>query len=538
MFSSSLTTLISTNDSSSRTGNYQLEFAQIDTFLAHLRKMSGDSEEDRDSSQETRAERDAVQRQKTLHESLFELVSPEGGAERRRELNKIADQKELNLQEQDSSLEKRLLNEQLDEQSAAAAAVANPGAIAASLSGGEPVATNMVGLAQAAAIGSSFVASNGGSNQAAIANPLPQAQAVAAPPVSVAVVASEQQTVQAQLKPPVETAALTTGPTAVQPKTSVQSTPQFSPNGNPALEIRDPNTTPRQLSLLASYSDISGALTGAVRNVRNPQTGEGKQVSRRFGSDEPDRSDSSNGWGASDKGSKPATLPFADLLEFPETAPPKSPTAAETELASGNDSSPEQPSSQSESSSQGERSSSENGIPLDSNWLEQKPQKAVPSFVSALDHVLASRNRRRFSAEETAKEALAAQSQFRDPATTNAASVNSAANASAPAAREKPMLEQIDRVRLVQRVANACQSAANQSGTIRMKLHPEALGSLSLKIQVKNKTFNAQIETETESAKTVLLENLDGLRERLAEQGIRLESFEVVNVGPASENQE
>ncbi len=534
MLSSSLTTSISTNDSSSRTGNYQLEFAQIDTFLAHLRKMSGDSEEDRDSSQETRAERDAVQRQKTLHESLFELVSPEGGTERRRELNKIADQKELNLQEQDGSLEKRLLTERLDEQATAAAAIANPGAIAASLSGGEPVATNMIGLAQAAAIGSSFVASNGGSNQAAAANPVPQTPVVAAPPVSVVVVSSQQQTVPTQLKPPVETAALTTGPTAVQPKTSVQSTPQFSPNGNPSLEIRDPNATPRQMSLLASYSDISGALLGAVRYVRNPQTGEGKQVSRRFGSDEPDRSDSSNGWGASEKGAKPATLPFADLLEFPDTAPPKSLTAAEAESASGNESSPEQPSSQGEQqSSQDERPSSENGIPLDSSWLEQKPQKAVPSFVSALDHVLASRNRRRFSAEETAKEALAVQSQFRDPATANAASVNVEANASAHAAREKPMLEQIDRVRLVQRVANACQSAANQSGTIRMKLHPEALGSLSLKIQVKNKTFNARIETETESAKTVLLENLDGLRERLAEQGIRLESFEVVNTGPA-----
>jgi len=92
---------------------------------------------------------------------------------------------------------------------------------------------------------------------------------------------------------------------------------------------------------------------------------------------------------------------------------------------------------------------------------------------------------------------------------------------------DRPMLDQMERVRLVQRVANACLFAANQSGTIRIKLHPEALGSVAVKIRTKNKTMNIELEAETEAAKAVLLENAGDLKRQLLKHGIQVESFSV-----------
>ena len=89
------------------------------------------------------------------------------------------------------------------------------------------------------------------------------------------------------------------------------------------------------------------------------------------------------------------------------------------------------------------------------------------------------------------------------------------------------MLDQLDRVRLVQRVANACLAASNQGGTLRIKLHPESLGSVSVKIRTKNKAMNIELEAETESAKSILLENADDLKEQLQKHGISVEAFSV-----------
>jgi flagellar hook-length control protein FliK len=84
-----------------------------------------------------------------------------------------------------------------------------------------------------------------------------------------------------------------------------------------------------------------------------------------------------------------------------------------------------------------------------------------------------------------------------------------------------------DRARFVQRVANAFRSAQQQDGEIQLRLSPPELGSLKIEIAIRNGVLTANLETETSDARRVLLDNLPALRQRLAEQDIRIEKFEV-----------
>lgn len=85
----------------------------------------------------------------------------------------------------------------------------------------------------------------------------------------------------------------------------------------------------------------------------------------------------------------------------------------------------------------------------------------------------------------------------------------------------------VDRARFVQRVANAFRSAHHDDGHIQMKLSPPELGSLRIEIAVRNGVLTANLETETADARKVLIDNLPALRQRLAEQDIRIEKFDV-----------
>jgi flagellar hook-length control protein FliK len=91
-----------------------------------------------------------------------------------------------------------------------------------------------------------------------------------------------------------------------------------------------------------------------------------------------------------------------------------------------------------------------------------------------------------------------------------------------------------DRVRFVQRVARAFGSLGDQGGTIRLRLHPAELGALRLEVTVHNGAMTARLEAETQAAQGMLLENLPALRERLAEQNIRVERFDVDLMGQSS----
>lgn len=101
------------------------------------------------------------------------------------------------------------------------------------------------------------------------------------------------------------------------------------------------------------------------------------------------------------------------------------------------------------------------------------------------------------------------------------------ANVQAPQADAESHMSTIDRTRFVQRVANAFRSAQNSDGPIQMRLSPPELGSLRIEIAVRNGVLSANLETETADARRVLLDNLPALRQRLAEQEIRIEKFEV-----------
>ncbi|TWU27804.1 flagellar hook-length control protein FliK [Bythopirellula polymerisocia] len=93
--------------------------------------------------------------------------------------------------------------------------------------------------------------------------------------------------------------------------------------------------------------------------------------------------------------------------------------------------------------------------------------------------------------------------------------------------RTEPAVTTVDRGRFVQRVANAFRTAQQDNGEIQLRLSPPELGSLKIEIAVRSGVLTAKLEAETADARRVLLDNLPALRQRLAEQEIRIEKFEV-----------
>lgn len=88
-------------------------------------------------------------------------------------------------------------------------------------------------------------------------------------------------------------------------------------------------------------------------------------------------------------------------------------------------------------------------------------------------------------------------------------------------------LSQSDRVRLVERVARAVRTAEQRGGDLKIRLSPPELGSLKLQVKMTDGTLSARIEAETPEARQVLVDNLPQLRERLSDQNIRVEKFDI-----------
>jgi flagellar hook-length control protein FliK len=88
-------------------------------------------------------------------------------------------------------------------------------------------------------------------------------------------------------------------------------------------------------------------------------------------------------------------------------------------------------------------------------------------------------------------------------------------------------LNDVERVRLVQRVARAFHSVGDEGGEVQLRLRPPELGSLRMEIAVRDGVMTAKLETETAAARNILLDNLPQLRERLAEQNVKVERFDV-----------
>jgi len=58
-------------------------------------------------------------------------------------------------------------------------------------------------------------------------------------------------------------------------------------------------------------------------------------------------------------------------------------------------------------------------------------------------------------------------------------------------------------------------------------LHPSELGSLRLEVTIRDGALTARMETETQTAKNILLDSLPALRDRLAQQDIKVQQFDI-----------
>jgi hypothetical protein len=108
----------------------------------------------------------------------------------------------------------------------------------------------------------------------------------------------------------------------------------------------------------------------------------------------------------------------------------------------------------------------------------------------------------------------------------------------AAAGRATVHVTEIERVRLIQRVSRALHAAADQGGVLRLRLSPPELGSVQLEVSLREGTMHAHLSTETTAARTLLLDHLPELRERLADLGVRLERFDVtyLNTGTGGQS--
>lgn len=60
-----------------------------------------------------------------------------------------------------------------------------------------------------------------------------------------------------------------------------------------------------------------------------------------------------------------------------------------------------------------------------------------------------------------------------------------------------------------------------------MRLHPPELGSLQMSLRIEGTTVFAEMQVETTSARDTLMKNLPILKDRLAEQGMQIQQFDV-----------
>jgi flagellar hook-length control protein FliK len=96
----------------------------------------------------------------------------------------------------------------------------------------------------------------------------------------------------------------------------------------------------------------------------------------------------------------------------------------------------------------------------------------------------------------------------------------------------------VDPARFVSRVARAVQTAHERGGPLQLRLSPPELGALRLELSVDRGALTAKIETENSNARQVLLDNLPALRDRLADQNIKVERFDVdVRRDPSGDSQ-
>ncbi len=75
-----------------------------------------------------------------------------------------------------------------------------------------------------------------------------------------------------------------------------------------------------------------------------------------------------------------------------------------------------------------------------------------------------------------------------------------------------------------------------ESGSVTLRLQPEELGNLKMKIQVKQDSIKAHIVAASPQAQEILERNLPKLKEALAQQGLKLDQIEVTVAASDKDN--
>ncbi|MFN7874144.1 MAG: flagellar hook-length control protein FliK [Pirellula sp.] len=80
---------------------------------------------------------------------------------------------------------------------------------------------------------------------------------------------------------------------------------------------------------------------------------------------------------------------------------------------------------------------------------------------------------------------------------------------------------------LVQRVLKGLEQLSNGGEQVKLRLHPPELGTLQMTLKIEANVMSAHLEVENSLAKEALLNNLQNLRDRLSDQGMSIDRFEV-----------
>jgi flagellar hook-length control protein FliK len=88
-------------------------------------------------------------------------------------------------------------------------------------------------------------------------------------------------------------------------------------------------------------------------------------------------------------------------------------------------------------------------------------------------------------------------------------------------------------VKLVQRVMRGFEQLANGENRVQLRLHPPHLGSLQMTLRMESSNLTARLEVQSQAAHDAIVQNLNQLTDRLEQQGVRVERFEVQIQSPA-----
>ncbi len=84
-----------------------------------------------------------------------------------------------------------------------------------------------------------------------------------------------------------------------------------------------------------------------------------------------------------------------------------------------------------------------------------------------------------------------------------------------------------DRARLIHRISKAFQKLGIDGGQVRLKMHPEDLGTVQLEMKINGRSVTASVTADSEEAARLLQDQLPELRQRLESQGLTVDRLQV-----------